>query len=172
MRLIKRGEWSRPTPPGSDDDLRSMVPISRRRARTLAILFFGIAVFVMAAMFALLNGCGAVKTKENGDVHLTGKAGEMFRALTGAGGMTINDRRAIYPTDAPSAYVVCHEGEHKRQAKILGDLLVKFGFIDDDELSRTKAWIDTYATDWIQRGYAGNRFERGAHEACRHLIGR
>lgn len=170
MRLIKRGEWIKSN--GGDLDDRSTPPISRRRARVLSLVFFALAALVMFGMFSVLaGGCGTVSTRD-GDIHLTGKAGELFRQITGAGGMTISDKRAIYPTDAPSAYVVCHEGEHKRQAKILGDLLVKFGFIDDDELSRTKAWIDTYATDWIQRGYAGNRFERGAHNACKHLIGK
>ena len=144
--------------------------ITTRRARALSALFLGAAALVAFAMFVALGGCGT--TGQGQDVHLTGKAGELFRSVTGAQAMTLSERVQVYGGEnPPSEYVVCHEKVgHGEQAKVVGDALVLIGAIDDDEPSRMAAWVSVYGIEWAQRGYAGSRFERGAHEACKHLL--
>ena len=101
------------------------------------------------------------------DIHLTGKSGEVFRRLTGAGAITPSEKVTIYGTEEPpSAQLQCHEAQHKAQAAVIADALVAIGAIDDDDISRMWAWLTVYAGEHLQRGYSGSRFELGARKAC------
>jgi len=112
----------------------------------------------------LLVGCAG------GDIHLKGKAGELFTKITGARGMTLNDKTAIYGTDAPDGSTLkCHEEVHKQHAKVVCEANVKLGFMDDDELSCTIQWVATYGNDYIQYGY-DNRWEKSARQECGQRI--
>lgn len=138
----------------------------RRLLRTLA-LFLALSVGTGAALSCRTGG-GDGQNHSEDDIHLTGKAGELFRKLTGAKGMTLSEKRAVYATEnPPGPCIVAHENEHKVQAQVIGDALVAIGAIDDDEISRMGAWVSIYSLDWVQRGYEGNRFEQGAKAAAK-----
>jgi predicted small secreted protein len=142
--------------------------ITARRARMLSALFFGLAAIVMFLMWTMLSGCATNGTGE--DVHLTGKAGEIFRSMTGAEAMTVSERVTIYGSeDPPDERLRCHEGIHAAQAKVIADALVAIGAIDDDELTRASAWIAVYSIEYAQRGYVGSKFEVEARDQCKHL---
>jgi hypothetical protein len=142
--------------------------ITTRRARALSALFLGAAALVAFAMFAMLGGCGT--TGQGQDLHLAGNGGALFRKLTGANAITVSESTTIYGVDTPSnPRLVCHESRHKLQARVIADALVLIGAIDDDEPSRMAAWIAVYSIEYIQRGYAGNRFEVESRNACKEV---
>jgi hypothetical protein len=142
--------------------------ITTRRARMLSALFFGLAAIVMFLMFAMLSGCAA--TGKGQDLHLAGNGGELFRKVTGANAITVSESTTIYGVETPSnPRLVCHEMRHKAQAKVIADALVALGAIDDDEPSRTAAWISVYSIEHLQRGYAGNRFEIESRNVCKDV---
>lgn len=118
------------------------------------------ALLLSVVGLLLLGGC------VGGDIHLKGKAGDLFRKITGASGMTLNDKVAIYGKEAPDGSTLkCHEDQHKAQAAVVCEANVKLGFIDDDDLSCTIQWVATYSNDYIQYGYE-NRWEKSARERC------
>lgn len=136
-----------------------------------------LGIAVMAALACL--GCPKNLRTEGGDVHLTGTAGEVFRKLTGAGAITLSDTVAIYGTEnPPSARIKCHERVHQGQARAITyqllhprtpDGVEMTPFIDDDPESRAMAWIGVYLVDWLQYGYAKNRWEKEAREVCKDI---
>lgn len=122
-------------------------------------------MLMLVLMIGYLAAFPACET--TGDIHLKGDIAEHFRKITGHGAVTVSEKVTIYGTEnPPSAQLQCHENEHKKQAAVIADALVALGALDDDEPSRMAAWVAVYTIDWVQYGYAGSRFERGARAAC------
>ncbi len=114
--------------------------------------------------FLLLTGCAS-----GGDIWLKGDLGTRFRALTKHEAITLGENLRIYGTkEPPIEQILCHERAHSAQAKVIGDLLVKVGAIDDDPESRTAAFLSLYLQDWLIYGY-DNRWEKSARAACQHM---
>lgn len=117
---------------------------------------------------ALLAFLGLAACRSGGsDVNLTGDTASAFRRIIHHDAITLSEQVTIYGVEAPpGSQIACHENEHKRQAKVVGDALVAIGALDDDELPRAAAWLSLYGIDAALYGYSGNRFEKGARAAC------
>jgi hypothetical protein len=102
------------------------------------------------------------------EFRLSAPLAEAFRQLAAhdAQAITLSDRLTIYGTAAPPSDVLrCHEGEHRKQAREIGNALVAIDAIEDTDQGRQAAWLAVYGQAYVRHGY-DNTFERRARAPC------
>ena len=122
---------------------------------------------------ALTGGCASfpiAKLPGGAEFVLSGPLEKAFTAITAhdAKGITLGESLTIYGGKPDSANMICHEAQHRNQARRIADMLVVVNAIDDNPRARAVVWLAVYGQEYLQHGY-NNRFEKEAREACKEI---